>query len=408
MGIFSQYQPQNPAQPVPLDPTQDPNADPYLDRTNPGTGTRGTGPTSSPTWTLGGGLNTPGPSASAPYPTGAPTPSPYGTDTPNPNWNPLSPSATSGQGSPSTGGFIVPPGSLPTPTLGAPGTTPQQTDSSFASYANDPVVQAIQTGLQQGLQSNIVSYIQQRFPNAIVRWDAQRNNVDLNLGGGTGLQFDQDANGVWGVHPYNDATDGSGSSGGSGASGGSGGTGGADIQSLLTQLLAGQDPSRQNAFYDQLQGLIGQYGQPVTANDPIIKGQVDAFDAQQQRGAQQGQAALAEQNAYRGIPTGTRDAGTAAEYESAALNTGNFRAGLMSQELTARRNALQQTLSLYGGQLTAAQARQLQAEIAAINATLSNQQITNQNNQFYDQLGLSAAEQEALLNAQLVNQMSGG
>jgi hypothetical protein len=34
--------------------------------------------------------------------------------------------------------------------------------------------------------------------------------------------------------------------------------------------------------------------------------------------------------------------------------------------------------------------------------------MTNQNNQFYDQLGLSAAQQEALLNAQLIGAMSGG
>jgi hypothetical protein len=108
------------------------------------------------------------------------------------------------------------------------------------------------------------------------------------------------------------------------------------------------------------------------------------------------------------VPTGSQDAGTAAGYEAAALNTGNFQASEIRNELTQRRSYLQQTLSLYGNQLTSEQARMLQARIAAINAQLSNQQMTNQNNQFYDQLGLSAAQQEALLNAQLIGAMSGG
>jgi hypothetical protein len=77
----------------------------------------------------------------------------------------------------------------------------------------------------------------------------------------------------------------------------------------------------------------------------------------------------------------------------------------MFQEQTQRRSALQNILSLYGGQLTAEQTRQLQSEIAAIDATLRNQGLVNQNAQFYDQLGLTAAEQEAILNAQLVDKM---
>jgi hypothetical protein len=202
---------------------------------------------------------------------------------------------------------------------------------------------------------------------------------------------------------------GGGGAGGAGGTGGAGtpgaGTGGADLQGLLAQMLAGQDTNRQGQFFDQLQGYIDQYGRPVTPDDPIIKAQTDAFRAQQTRGAEQGQAKLAEANAYKGTPTGTRDAGTQAGYEAAALNTGNFQANQMFQEQTQRRSALQNILSLYGGQLTAEQTRQLQSEIAAIDATLRNQGLVNQNAQFYDQLGLTAAEQEAILNAQLVDKM---
>jgi hypothetical protein len=172
-------------------------------------------------------------------------------------------------------------------------------------------------------------------------------------------------------------------------------------------MLAGQDTNRQGQFFDQLQGYIDQYGRPVTPDDPIIKAQTDAFRAAQTRGAEQGQAAQAEANAYKGVPTGSQDAATAGGYEAAALNTGNFQANQMFQEQTQRRNALQNILSLYGGQLTAEQQRQLQAEIAAINATLSNQQMINQNGQFYDQLGADTAYREALLNAHMVDQMGG-
>lgn len=381
------------APPKPYDPN-----DPTLDLTNPGSGNRGSGAATSSATSFNEGnsydptppdTSSPGPVASAPLPTQPTTPA---------------------QGNPATGGFIVPPGSLPPPTVNTNqgGLPPNHTtDDTFGQYSSDPVVTAVQAGLQSGMSGpGLIAFVQQRNPNAKLTWDASRGNFDLDLGGGNGLQFDQNAQGVWGVHSYDDGAGGSGS-GSSGSGGTAAGTGGADIQGLLSQLLAGQDTGRQGAFFDQLQGLVGQYGQPVTADDPIIKAQTDAFGAAQTRGAQQGQAAQAEANAYRGIPTGTQDAATAQGYETAALNTGNFQANEMSNELNARRTQLQQTLSLYGGQLSAEQARQLQSQIAAINAQLSNQQMTNQNSQFYDQLGLTAGEQEALLNAQLIGAMSG-
>jgi hypothetical protein len=194
-------------------------------------------------------------------------------------------------------------------------------------------------------------------------------------------------------------------SGGQGGQTGAAGSGSINASSIGQGLGSG-DP-RDQLLWNQIQGLIGQGNTPVDGNDPIIKGQVDAYRNEQTRGARQGQAALAEQAAYKGIPSGTQDAGTAGLYENAGVHTGNFEAQLVSQELQARRAQLTQGLQLALSQNSGDQARQLQAQIAQIDAALRQQTITNQNGQFYDSLGLDAGRLEALLNAQLVNQMQG-
>jgi hypothetical protein len=390
----------------PYDPTQytDPNQDPYLDLTNPTPGNRGSGaPTSSPydntqafptptapsSGIKPGGFGTngpiqnqnePGPVTSEPGP--GTTTSPTTTTTTSP---------TTG-----TGGFNA---TSPFSGLSLEDTWAKLTGSGAAT----PSIYDHAALNQMVSQLKTLGY--NAVPGAIDEYGRQ-DSIRIN----GQLYRVIDSSGKWAFVPSDDNYSAWGGSGGGGTqpAGQGAGTGGADIQGLLSQLLAGQDTGRQGDFFNQLQGLIGQYGQPVTAQDPVIKNQVDAFGAAQQRGAEQGQAALAEANAYKGIPTGTQDAGTAAGYESAALNTGQFQASEIRNELTQRRSYLQQTLSLYGGQLSSEQARMLQAQIAAINAQLSNQQMTNQNNQFYDQLGLSAAQQEALLNAQLIAAMSGG
>lgn len=281
-------------------------------------------------------------------------------------------------------------------------TDPSNLNFDSGSFANGPdanLAMTIQSAMRLGYTGqNLVDYLQKEGVQGIQYYPGQGARGVYGLPGSY-ISFD---NGQWNVTTR-------GPEGASGSSSSSNGqNSGTDISGLLAQLLAKQSSNpRDQALYDQIQAMIGSANQPVDPNDPIIKANTDAFRNEATRGARQGQAALAEQNAYRGITTGARDAGTAGLYENAGRSTADYQGQQLTNERTARRNQLQQALSISLGQNNADQTRELQAEIAAIDAQLRQQGVTNQNNQFYDSLGLSAAEQQALLNSQLLNQMIG-
>ncbi len=95
---------------------------------------------------------------------------------------------------------------------GTPGPS-QQADSSFGQYGSNPAVTALQQALQHGLTGQgAVDYVNQAAPGSGLVYDPTRGNYDLGTGGSSGLQFDTNAQGVWGAHQYNDG----GSSGGGG------------------------------------------------------------------------------------------------------------------------------------------------------------------------------------------------
>jgi hypothetical protein len=406
-ALYNPDDPNNPPQEY-IPDSPDPTQDPSLDLTNPTTGNRGSGaPTSSP---YGTNYTTDNTSYNTTASSGV-RPGGYGSNGPIQNQNEPGPVTSE----PGPGTSTTPTTSTTSPTAGTGGFN---ATSPFKGLSlEDTWAKLTGAGAPKPSQTDHAPLNSMISQLKTLGFDARPGPIDQygrqdSMYVGNDFYRIVDSHDGWTLVKDDgnwSAWGGPGNGGGGNTTAGQGaGTGGADLQALLAQLLGGEDQGRQNSFFDQLQGLAGQYGQPVTAQDPVIKGQVDAFSAAQTRGAQQGQAAQAEANAYKGVPTGSQDAGTAAGYEAAALNTGNFQASEIRNELTQRRSYLQQTLSLYGNQLTSEQARMLQARIAAINAQLSNQQMTNQNNQFYDQLGLSAAQQEALLNAQLIGAMSGG
>jgi hypothetical protein len=121
-----------------------------------------------------------------------------------------------------------------------------------------------------------------------------------------------------------------------------------------------QDPNAM-ALFNTLMERAKQ-SEVINPNDPIIKAQVDAYNAQGQRAGQNYLAQLAEkQGANANIGAETR-----ASAETVGQQTGSYQATLMQQELTARRQEIEQALSGASGLLTAEQQMSLQKELQQI------------------------------------------
>ncbi len=124
-----------------------------------------------------------------------------------------------------------------------------------------------------------------------------------------------------------------------------------------------------NSLYDLLMRRATQSLQ-VNSNDPIIRNQSDAFNAQQDRAARN----YLQANAERVGPNSNVTAETRSAAEKVGQNTSAFEAQLMGQELTARRQEIQQALSGASGLLTAEQALALQRELQLLNLAASRYQ----------------------------------
>lgn len=170
---------------------------------------------------------------------------------------------------------------------------------------------------------------------------------------------------------------------GGGNFGGFGSGGGNAAGGFSTSYSGAFSNPRASSLYDILAGRAGQ-GLAVNARDPIIANQVDSFRAEQERGARNYLAAQAEaQGPQTNLGSERRLAS-----EHAAQATGGLQSQLMGNELSARRQEIQNALSQMGNMLTSEQQLALQHELGLIDASLRQQGITNQNNQFLDDFAL--------------------
>lgn len=188
-----------------------------------------------------------------------------------------------------------------------------------------------------------------------------------------------------------------------GFSGGSG-EGGSFNLSAITGLTGG---AQGNPAYHYEQGpqdsqlfqtLMSRAGQSlnVDPNSPVIKGQVDAYKASQDRGVKDYLSAAAE----HGGPHTNMDAQARSAYEKAGQATSGLQAQLMQHELDSRRQEIQQALSEQGGLLSQQDQMALQRELGLINSQLSaqglnlgQQQINSGNDQFMANFGLNSTNQ---------------
>jgi hypothetical protein len=130
--------------------------------------------------------------------------------------------------------------------------------------------------------------------------------------------------------------------------------------------------AQDKTLFDTLMGRAGQ-SLNVDPNDPIIKGQVDAFEAAQNRSRQNYLQGQAESEGAYGNPTSERRASA----EKVGQATGQFQGTLMQNELNARRAEIQQALTEQGSLLSQQDQLALQRELGLINSQLGAQQIGN-------------------------------
>jgi hypothetical protein len=143
---------------------------------------------------------------------------------------------------------------------------------------------------------------------------------------------------------------------------------------------------------------IDAAGKPVSASDPDLNPAILANKVSNERSLEQERNDIAERLGAQGLSSsGTLDQAMQAAREHAGAAEGTFAGGALMDAAKQRRAMLVSLLGQGSGVLTADEARQAQLKIADLDAFLREQSITNQNNQAYDQMGLSAAEYQAML-----------
>jgi len=180
---------------------------------------------------------------------------------------------------------------------------------------------------------------------------------------------------------------------------------------------AAANKAKSDALYGQLMQRA-QQGTAVSPNDPVIKAQTEAFTANTDRATRNYLADRAEQAGPYANLAGEQRMAT----ERGGQAAGGFTAELMGRELTARRSEISDALNGMRGMLSLDQQNQLQRELAVMDDAIKRQGLSltsagqnqnydlglrgaatagrgvdlgflnagNQNQQFYNELGLRA------------------
>lgn len=184
------------------------------------------------------------------------------------------------------------------------------------------------------------------------------------------------------------ASGGAGGGGGAGAGAGAGGAAGGGASSLTMPT---------SPFMTQLRDLlmkrIAAAQEPVDQNSAQIADPLSAARDEVSRGTDEERKRLAERLYAQGsLNSGELTQGITQSSERNATGLSQLRAGLISKEYTARRDELQNYMQLAIASGDAEMARQLQLEIANLNASVQR-----------EGLGLSLAEFLALLRERTAN-----
>jgi hypothetical protein len=124
-----------------------------------------------------------------------------------------------------------------------------------------------------------------------------------------------------------------------------------------------QTQSKSDALYADLLAR-SQQGLGVTANDPALKGQIDANSAATDRASRNYLADLAE----KAGPLANLQGEQRLTAEQAGQSEGGFAASLVGNEIAARRTDIQNALTQEGAMLSDQQKNQLTAQLAQLDA----------------------------------------
>jgi len=217
-------------------------------------------------------------------------------------------------------------------------------------------------GIQQAMSQILAAFPGASFDGKDILTIPGVGSIDVLTGasvGGTGFAWQPttDENG----NPLSDAS-------GGGGAGGGGGSYGDSIRSKIMQLI----------------------NQPATDVDtnPVFQGAIGAYDTQQQRNASRERNAIAERMAASGTNTGGGfDDRILGAEQARGENTATFSGNLAVRELERQRDEIMQALNMGVGLMTEEMRLALSEKLGMLNASLQQQQITNQNNQFNQNMG---------------------
>lgn len=221
----------------------------------------------------------------------------------------------------------------------------------WGSNWEDPSAQALQQAFNQGLTGQ-----------AAVDW------VNANTPYGGQIAYYGDT-GTYGAPSWYAAPNGPGgpldliNRGGGGASGG--GFGGGGGFNPITPTSGWSPDPRTNDLYNMLNTEATQNPIP-SPNDPVIKAQTNAYNAQATRDMRNYMNELAE----KGGPNANLGAQGMQAAEKVAQGAGQFQGTLMQNELNARRQQIQDALTGMGNLLSDQQRMQLQNQLAIMDNLL--------------------------------------
>ena len=162
----------------------------------------------------------------------------------------------------------------------------------------------------------------------------------------------------------------------------------------------GSQPGEFGGLRDALTRLIGRSEQPVgdMAGDP----RAQAFSGSRQSGAQRERAKLAERAAFQGLNPGGQgsgafETGVAGIGQQASRDIAGQQAGLVGEEMQARRDDLIRALQIASAVGARDQEAQLRLQLANMDEAFRRAQLSQQGSQFDDRFGLERASQIALL-----------
>ena len=162
---------------------------------------------------------------------------------------------------------------------------------------------------------------------------------------------------------------------------------GSDGSGTGTGTGTGTTVNKNDMLWQQLMDRAKQ-GINVTREDQAVRGQADAYSAQEERARRNFLSDTAERNSP--YSTGTMDQAARMSAASMGQRVGAMEASLIGKEIQTRRNEIQHALDSMGSLLTEQQRQALTKELAQMDNALERHRIDSQGSQFA--AGLSQAD----------------